>query len=349
MLTHRADHDANATPGASGDNDGKKPLVTGRANSDNESVLSQRHQSRGREHSLAPSSASPPAPHAERGQSVPGSRLELDCAGITCRQGLGCPRHPKLSEMWAKADNALCPPYTLSDGSSDTAETEHGHSAPQEATCSAETGGDEDCLPRASSGSQEGTLRSEKSDTSDLATTEPTSQPPDSQDRVDGRRDISRDHNTRFEDCHPHTHPSDDGGEQDKEGSVVPPQAQESRAHIPSLSGDQSDNERELANTEPSIQPSARQDQVRLHNVGRRRRCDTDDEENCPPSIGSDAKQGKDEDVIRPPQGKRRRVNTSAATTRRTAPKRQARLHCTNSQSLQAQRPPNQGPKRRQS
>jgi hypothetical protein len=67
--------------------------------------------------------------------------------------------------------------------------------------------------------------------------------------------------------------------------------------------------------------------------------------------VGSGAPQGEDEDVVRPPRAKRRRVNTSAAlTTRRTAPKRQSRLRCTNSQSAHAQRPPlTQGPKRRQS
>ncbi|EAQ85571.1 predicted protein [Chaetomium globosum CBS 148.51] len=88
-------------------------------------------------------------------------------------------------------------------------------------------------------------------------------------------------------------------------------------------------------------------------NIGRcrrRRRCDTDDEEDCSPVVGSDAEQGKDEDAVQPPRAKRRRVNTSASTTRRTAPMRQARLRCTNSSSLQAQRlPPTQGPKRRQS
>ncbi|KAK3302846.1 uncharacterized protein B0T15DRAFT_257645 [Chaetomium strumarium] len=38
--------------------------------------------------------------------------------------------------------------------------------------------------------------------------------------------------------------------------------------------------------------------------------------------VGSDAKQGKDKDIIRPPLGKRRRANTSALATCRTAPKR---------------------------
>ena len=60
--------------------------------------------------------------------------------------------------------------------------------------------------------------------------------------------------------------------------------------------------------------------------------CDTDDKEDCSPIVGSDAKQGKDEDIVRPPRGKRRRVNTSVPTTRKTAPS-QTRPHCTNFQS----------------
>ena len=153
---------------------------------------------------------------------------------------------------------------------------------------------------------------------------------------------------------HRHSPVPDDGGEQDEESSVVPPQAQECRANMPNLSGDENGNDRELANTEPSMQPLAYQEQVNLqHNIGRRRhrrRCGTDDEEDCSPIVGSDAKQGKDEDAIQPPRGKRRRVNTSAPTTRRTAPKRQARLRRTSSQLQQTQRPPPiQGSKSRQS
>ena len=137
----------------------------------------------------------------------------------------------------------------------------------------------------------------------------------------------------------------DVGGEQGVEISVVPPQVQESRAGMLILSSDETGNEYELANTEPS----AGQERVNLrHNIGRRRRRrDTNDEE-CSPIVGSDDKQGKDEDAVQPPRGKRRRVNTSAPTTR-TAPKRQAHLRYTNL-SLQAQQsPPTQGPKRRQS
>ena len=97
-----------------------------------------------------------------------------------------------------------------------------------------------------------------------------------------------------------HRHPlvPDDGGEQDEESSVVPPQAQESRVGMASLSGYKSGNERELANTESSMQLSASQERVNLqHNISRRRRrrrCDTDDDEDDSPIVGSDAKQGKD-------------------------------------------------------
>ena len=107
---------------------------------------------------------------------------------------------------------------------------------------------------------------------------------------------------------------------------------------MPSLwSNEESGNEHGLANTEPSIQPSASQERVNLqYNIGRRRRrprYNTNDDEDYFPIVGSDAKQGKD-NVVRPLRGKRHRVNTSVPTTRRTAPKRQIRLHCTNSPLL---------------
>jgi hypothetical protein len=98
---------------------------------------------------------------------------------------------------------------------------------------------------------------------------------------------------------------------------------------MPSFSGNENGNERELANTEPSVQSFASQERVNLqHNIGprrRRRHDDTNDEEDCSPIVGSGA---KDEDVVRRARGKRRRVNTSALTTRGTAPKRQSRLRC---------------------
>ncbi|KAK4127925.1 hypothetical protein N657DRAFT_235516 [Parathielavia appendiculata] len=139
-----------------------------------------------------------------------------------------------------------------------------------------------------------------------------------------------------------HRHPQvpDDGGKQDEESSVVPPHAQESLVGMPSVSGDESGNEGELANTAPSIQPSASQNQANIQHIGCRRRCDIDGMEDCSPIVGSNAKLVKDKDVVQPPRGKRRRVNTSAPTTRRTVPKRQTRLRRTDSPSLQAQRPP---------
>jgi hypothetical protein len=60
------------------------------------------------------------------------------------------------------------------------------------------------------------------------------------------------------------------------------------------LSGDESGNDHELANTEPSMQPSANQERANLHHdIGRcrrRRRCDADDEKDCSPIVGSDTK-----------------------------------------------------------
>ena len=108
-----------------------------------------------------------------------------------------------------------------------------------------------------------------------------------------------------------------DGEEQDEDGSAVPSQAQKDRAGIPGLLGDESNNSREVASTEPSIQPSASEEQVNLHNIGcsrhRRRRCyGTGDDEDYSLIARGGVKQGKDENIVRPPQGKRGRVNTSA-------------------------------------
>jgi hypothetical protein len=253
-------------------------------------------------------------------------------------------RQRRAQEPGAKANNVLSHPYTLHavhGCSSDASETEqNGRSMPQKATCSTETGHDNDniindnCFPWASNESQD----YDKNDTSDLATTdsEPMTQPPDSQDR---RRDI-RDHNTGFEEDQYHTHVPvrDDRGDQDEEGSVVPPQAQESLASMPSLSVGESDNEYEPDSTKPSTQPPV-QDQINLqYNTGRRRRCDTADKDGCSPIVRSDAEQGKDEDVVRPPRRKRCRVNTSASLSLRRTPMRQTRLSRINSQSLQAPR-----------
>ena len=91
---------------------------------------------------------------------------------------------------------------------------------------------------------------------------EPGLQPPDSQDRIEFPRDVGAHPNTNpEEDCGP-SHPPvpDDRGEQDEDGSVVPPQAQESRASILRLWDD-----------EPSMQLSTSQDRINpQHDIGRR-------------------------------------------------------------------------------
>ncbi|KAK3936999.1 hypothetical protein QBC46DRAFT_19603 [Diplogelasinospora grovesii] len=315
-----------AVPGTGGSRQATKPSPAGPALFDDESTSNHEQQRLGLGWSPEPSSVST-APHAEQGQSVPASRRELDCAGSSCRQGLGCPRHPNLStkiyrqyrhaeEPRVDADNALRLPYTVPGGSSDTSEAEQrGCSVPQRAACSGETGDGEDCLPLARSGSGEGTLRCDEADASDLAVVESTPQPPD-----------DRNLNTNVEEDHRPAHPPVlDRGEQ-ADGN----------------------DERELSNAEPSMHPSTSQDRGnRQSSSGRRRRCDTNDEEDCSSIAGGDAEQAKHDDLVRPQRRKRRRVGTSAPTTRRTAPRRQARLRCTSSQSQQAQRQ-TQDPKRRQ-
>ncbi|KAK0702719.1 hypothetical protein B0H67DRAFT_650083 [Lasiosphaeris hirsuta] len=107
---------------------------------------------------------------------------------------------------------------------------------------------------------------------------------------------------------------------QSGEGSVMPPQVQESPASIPSLSDDESTKKRELANAEPSIQPSASQGRLNLQ-VGRRRHRDTNDGD-YRPIEDSDAEHSQD-DIVPPPQRKRRRMNTSILSTGGTAAQRQ--------------------------
>jgi hypothetical protein len=220
--------------------------------------------------------------------------------------------------------------------------------------CPANMGDAKDRFLSARSGSREGTHCSDEVCEGDkpepeLANAKLPLQPPGNQHRIDCWREVGGHCNTSLEVDYRPPVPVD-GGEQHEDASVVPPQAQESRSNMLSFPGDESDNERELANPDPSTQPSASQDQVNLqHNIGRPR-CDADDKENRSPIVGRVAKQGKDEDIVRPPPNKRCRVNTSASKTQRTAGKRQTRPHCTDSQSLHAQRPPpTQGPGRRRS
>ncbi|EJT68331.1 hypothetical protein GGTG_14089 [Gaeumannomyces tritici R3-111a-1] len=231
---------------ASGDSDVPEPSVTSMAGLGDESP------------------ASPVALDAEYDRPVPASpasRHALACAaGSSCRQGDGCARHPNLSAFYRR----------LRDAKSLKAKADNEGSE-----------GDEP----------------EPADAGLLL------QPPNSQDRIDfpavppqvvesrartphcrttrapassNRRMPSHAFSPRAHAAPPpvvgliynreHRHPLvlDDGGEQNEDCSVVPPQAQESRAGMPSLSGDESGNESELANTEPSMQPSTSQEQVNL-------------------------------------------------------------------------------------
>ncbi|KAL2132552.1 hypothetical protein VTI74DRAFT_3663 [Chaetomium olivicolor] len=196
--------------------------------------------------------------HTEQGQPFPVSRRERNCARDSCRLGRGCDRHTYLSEK-AFREHQLW-----------------------KAACSSETGDGNDCLSLARSGSGEGSLRCDKADTSDLATTESTPQPPSS-------RDLD---NNVGDDYRPADPPVLDRGEQ-AEGN----------------------DERELATAELSMHSSISQDWGnRQSNSSRRWRCDTDDEQNCSCIAGGVAEQGKD-DVVQPPQRKRRRVGTSVPTS----------------------------------
>ncbi|RYP31679.1 hypothetical protein DL767_005592 [Monosporascus sp. MG133] len=175
-------------------------------------------------------------------------------------------------------------------------------------------------------GSREGIVWSDEGDESELATAEPTLQPADGQGQIDFRCNVGGHCNTNLEeDCRPiHPPVPDDRGEQDADGSVVPPQVQEGRTSIPRLSDDVSNKDLELANTEPFTQPSTSQDLVILQrNIGRRRYCDADDGEGYRHIVGSDTEYSQDDDVARPRRRKRRRISTSTPATCGTVPKRQ--------------------------
>ncbi len=284
------------------------------------------------------SPASPVALDAEYDRPVPSSpasRHALACvAGSSCRQGDGCARHPNLSAFYRRIRDAKS-----LKAKADNEGNEDDEPEPADAGLPLQRPNSQDqidfpaVLPQVvESRARTPTLPDDES-TGELepADAEPRLQPQspcsaasgrgvDPQQRSGSCRLSQRDHRgDSVQTSDPeHRRPlvPDDGGEQNEDGSVVSPQAQESRAGMQSLSGDESSNERELANTEPSMQPTTSQGWVNLqHNIGRRRRrrrrrrrCDTDDEEDCSPIVGSDAKQGKDEDVVRPPRGKRRRL-----------------------------------------
>ncbi|KAK4245965.1 hypothetical protein C7999DRAFT_33669 [Corynascus novoguineensis] len=126
--------------------------------------------------------------------------------------------------------------------------------------------------------------------------------PPDSHDRIDFRRDGGGYCNTNLEEDY---RPAIQATEESSIRMVLSCYHKRRRVGQSSASRDRANPQR---------------------NIGHHRRCDNDDDENCSPIAGIDAKQGKDKGVVRPPRGKRHRVNTSAPITRRTGPKRQTVL-----------------------
>jgi len=198
-----------------------------------------------------PSSASPRALHIENEGPVQTSGSKPSCVGIPCRQGLGCPRHPKLTkifgryrqakELRAQADNPFRPPQTLLGGSSNTGETEQlldAHDLPREGESFAQRGDDTDYLASTRNGGREDTLCRDESGKPELASPEPALQPPNSQDWIEFRRNFGIHSNVNPKEDYGPTHPPVPG-EQDKVGSGAPPPGQESQTSIPRLSGDE--------------------------------------------------------------------------------------------------------------
>ncbi|KAL2024959.1 hypothetical protein VTK56DRAFT_3658 [Thermocarpiscus australiensis] len=149
-------------------------------------------------------------------------RRKAVCVGDSCRQGLGCPKHPKLStkiyrkqwlakELRAKADSPPCRPYTLSGGFSAQS-------------------------PRSAASS----LGVETQQWSDSCRPSPPN-------------DRRHDNDQTSDPEHHHPPVPDDRGEQDEDGPVVPPQVQESRAGTPLLPDDESISDLELADAEPPL------------------------------------------------------------------------------------------------
>ena len=134
-----------------------------------------------------------------------------------------------------------------------------------------------------------------------------------------------------------------DRGEQGVGGPVATSQIRESGASIPRSSEAMSNNDRVLADVgssvQPSVQPSASQDRIRLqHSSGCHPRSGTDVGENHRPV----------EDGVREPPRKRRRISTPDPAVGETAPKWQAN-HRASSRSRRAQRPTTRHATRHQS
>ncbi|RYP91653.1 hypothetical protein DL770_002219 [Monosporascus sp. CRB-9-2] len=343
-----------APPGASGDDDAKEPSVTGRADPDDKSASTRQQEARSLECSPAPSSVSPEALHVKQAQLVPAGYAAWTAGAspaedMAKRHGHGLQHDPRPSAgscgKTSNRDGTICLdndewdrrfPFSLeairrrsqARRANESARKAAGLDQPESVLDSHRQAQS----PR-SAASSHGVQTQQRSDSC----------------RLSQHHDHRGDSDQTSDPEHHHPPVPDDRGEQNKEGSIVPPQAQESRASIPRLSDDESNNERKLANAEPSIQLSASQDRVNLqHNIGRRQHCDVDDGEDYCPVVGSDTEHSKDNDGARPPRRKRRRISTSAPTTGGAALKRQTRLHCTSSRSRQAQEP-SQRPKRRRS
>ncbi|KAL2017855.1 hypothetical protein VTK56DRAFT_1600 [Thermocarpiscus australiensis] len=131
-------------------------------------------------------------------------------------------------------------------------------------------------------------------------------------------------------------------GEQHENGPVVPEQAGESVAGVPSLTHDESNNDRKLADSKPSVQPSIQpptsQSRQKLHHsIGRRQRWGTDNGEDRSPIEDSVTEYDRD-DIIRPPYRKRRGISTVTVATGRTASQRQTRPDRGDSSSRDARR-----------
>jgi hypothetical protein len=115
----------------------------------------------------------------------------------------------------------------------------------------------------------------------------------------------------------------------------VPQHARESVAGLPTLPDDGGNDDHEPAGPSPPMQPPAGRDQANLQHtasrcdattggmasqrdLGRCRQRNTDDEEDYCPNVCSDAEHSED-DGVRPPRRKRRKVSTVTTATGRIA------------------------------
>ncbi|KAK3291065.1 uncharacterized protein B0H64DRAFT_451756 [Chaetomium fimeti] len=218
------------------------------------------------------------------------SHYALPCGPkSSCRRGDGCVRHPHLSAFYRRYRNAESPQATIDDEGIEGDEPEPADAAlplqPPNSQLEADHHPSNGICPTvrphvAESRTRTPTLPDDES-TGELepAYTEPRLQPQSPCGAASGRgvdpqqrsgscglsqHSDHRDDNDQASDLEQrHSLAPDDRGEKsDEEGPAAPPQARKSRAGMPGLSGDKSDNERELANTEASMQSFASQEPV---------------------------------------------------------------------------------------